>query len=134
MSHITWTDDLSVGIREIDTQHRRIVDYINHLHALHDHPDRAVVGEVIEDLLDYTFTHFAFEETVMEDGGYSLIEPHRKIHEKFSERIKGFKTRYAAGENVADELCDMLAAWLFDHIREDDKSYASVLNKNPARN
>ena len=127
MAHVSWSDDLSVGIEVIDTQHRRIVDYINQLHDVQDKLDRAAVGEVIENLIDYTYTHFAFEETMLEDAGYPLLASHQKIHQRFVETISQFKQRFAAGENVATELCDMLAAWLFDHIRAEDKAYADVV-------
>lgn len=127
MAHISWTDDLSVGIDVIDTQHRRIVDYINQLHDIRGNPDRNVVGDVIENLVDYTYTHFAFEETMLEDARYPLVEAHKKVHEKFIQRVDEFKSRFAQGENVAEALCDMLAAWLFDHIRQDDKAYASAV-------
>ena len=127
MGQVSWSDDLSVGIDVIDTQHRRIVDYINQLHDIQDNPDRGVVGEVIENLIDYTYTHFAFEETMLEDAAYPLLDVHQKIHAQFIERIGQFKARYAAGENVAQNLCDMLAAWLFDHIREEDQAYAATV-------
>ena len=31
MAHIIWSNDLSVGIEIIDSQHKRIVDYLNEL-------------------------------------------------------------------------------------------------------
>ena len=34
MAYLDWKDELNTGIRVIDGQHRRIVDYINQLHDI----------------------------------------------------------------------------------------------------
>ncbi len=104
MAHLVWQDDLNTGIQVIDNQHKRIVEMINHLHDAQQGKEHAAIAEVIEELVDYTPSHFAFEETLMEDAGYQFSRAHKKIHELFIRRVSEYRVRFQAGEDVGDEL------------------------------
>src|SRR5512135_2425246 len=101
---ITWNPKLDTGIEVIDDQHRRIVAYVNQLEAAHKAGDKPAVGKVIEELVDYTQSHFGFEEAMMEEAGYKFLKPHQKVHELFVKRVTAFTVRAAKGEDIADEL------------------------------
>ncbi|AXA85133.1 bacteriohemerythrin [Lysobacter oculi] len=124
MSLLIWQSDLDTGIDVIDEQHHRIVHLINQLHHANESGSRAEVGEVLEELVDYTLSHFAFEEELMEEAGYALGPAHKRVHEMFTRRVGEYKLRFEAGDDVAGELKSMLARWLFNHIRSDDKAYS----------
>ena len=130
MSFLIWQDDLNTGIEVIDSQHRRIVEMINHLHTMHSGTQRMVVGEVIDELVDYTLSHFAFEEALMEDAGYTFCHAHKRVHEVFTKRVAEYRMRFSAGEDVTDELKTMLSRWLFNHIRSDDRAYADSVKQH----
>ena len=123
MALLVWLPELDTGIDEIDRQHRRIVDYINQLHEVRSTHDREVLGNVIGDMIDYTMSHFVFEEALMESAGYLFSGPHKKVHELFCRRVSEMKSRFDAGEDVTDELHGMLSRWLFNHIRNEDHGY-----------
>jgi len=132
MARMEWHDDLNTGIDVIDRQHRRIVDYINQLEEVHiRHPFRPdpEAGRVINELVDYTLSHFGFEESLMEDSGYEFTRAHQKVHELFTKRVAEFQARFKAGENVTDELHNLLVSWLGNHIRNDDASYALSIKR-----
>ena len=124
MSLLVWQPELDTGIEVIDQQHHRIVDLINQLHHADETGSREEVGVVLEELVDYTLSHFAFEEELMEESGYSFGPAHKRVHDVFTRRVSDYKMRFAAGEDVTSELKGMLARWLFNHIRSDDKAYA----------
>lgn len=126
MGLLAWTPELDTGIDEIDRQHRRLVDYINQLYALLDTDDRPRLGRVIDEMLDYTLSHFAFEETMLESAGYVFLGPHRKVHEIFTRRVAELHARFIAGENVTAELHGLLSRWLLNHIRNEDRAYVEV--------
>ncbi len=130
MSYLHWSSDLDTGIDVIDKQHRRIVDYLNELNNANSAGDQAVTNHVLGELVDYTLTHFAFEEELQEKAGYAFIKAHKRVHEIFTKRIAEFQKRAAAGENVAPELLSMLRIWLVNHIKGDDADYASCVKKN----
>lgn len=129
MTHLVWTADLDTGIGEIDRQHRRLVAYINTLYELRASPDRQALSRVIADTVEYTESHFAFEENLLEQAGYEFSGPHKKVHELFVRRIVSVQQRFEAGEDVADELHQVLSRWLFSHIRSEDHAYMETVKK-----
>lgn len=127
VTRLVWTDDLSTGIDVIDGQHRRIVDYINQIHEARLRRDSHLVEEVIDAAVDYTLSHFGFEEALMEEVGYPFARAHTKVHQLFTRRVADLQLRFRAGEDVAEELHSLLAKWLFTHIRNDDADYVSAV-------
>jgi hemerythrin len=126
MARLEWQDDLDTGIDIIDQQHRRILEYINALDDLGpQHPFRPSpgAGQIINELVDYTMSHFGFEETLMEGAGYEFLNPHKKVHQLFTQRVGELQNRFKSGENVTAELHGLLHGWLFNHIRRDDANY-----------
>jgi hemerythrin len=123
MAYLKWTKELDTGISVIDGQHRQIVDYINQLDDARHSQNRTVIGKVIDDTIDYTISHFGFEETLIEDANYEFVRPHKKVHELFVKRVSEYKQRFDSGEDVADELHGLLYRWLFNHILNDDAAY-----------
>ena len=126
---IVWDQRLDTGIEVIDAQHRRIVEYINDLEVAKLQHDKRLVTDVIEQLIDYTQSHFGFEESMLEEAGYKFLKPHRKVHELFIKRVTEFTMRAAKGEEIADELHSMLTKWLLNHIANEDRDYAVVVKE-----
>ena len=132
MAILNWTSDLDTGIAEIDNQHRRIVDYINRLNELRHTHDRAGLSDVIAEMVDYTMSHFAFEESLMENAGYLFSGPHKKVHDLFVRKVAEMQSRFEGGEDVTEELHGMLSRWLFNHIRNEDHGYVDSAKALPA--
>lgn len=130
MAHIQWTDDLNTGIDVIDSQHLRIVQYINDLDDIHKSHDRDEVERVLDELVDYTLSHFAFEESLLEDSKYPFINGHKMVHKLFVKRIGSFQQRFKMGEDITEELLKTLKSWLINHIKSDDNDYVSFVNAN----
>ncbi len=130
MSFMTWDASLEIGIDVIDSQHRRIVDYINLLQEAIGSGDRDKVGEIINELIDYTVTHFAFEETLMEQKGYEYVSAHKKVHEAFTSKVSQYQQQFQRGEDIAKHLLSDLRVWLTNHIKRDDRDYANVVQQN----
>lgn len=124
---ITWTEDLDTRIDVIDKQHRRIVDYINDLEVAHASGNKESVRRVLDDLIDYTMSHFAFEESLQEEAGYKYAKPHKKVHDLFVRRVNDYVERFKLGEDVTDSLHQMLTSWLINHIKRDDADYVGAV-------
>ena len=84
---------------------------------------------MLNELVDYTLTHFAFEEELQERAGYPFLKAHKRVHDIFTKRVAEFQKRADAGENVAPELLSMLKIWLVNHIKGDDADYAESVKK-----
>ena len=124
---IKWTDDLNTGIEVIDKQHMRIVDYINDLENAHQKQDKEAVRQVLDDLVDYTLSHFAFEESLQEEAGYKYCKPHKKVHELFVRRVNEYMERFKLGDDVSAEIHKLLSSWLINHIKRDDADYVAAV-------
>lgn len=124
MAYWVWESAFSVGIEVIDNQHKRIIEYINELNTASTYRDKQKVYTILLNLIDYTVSHFAFEEHLMEEANYPLVEPHKEIHKAFIGRIDFFKQRYEAGEDVTKQLMAELQIWLINHIQHDDNNYS----------
>jgi len=122
---IVWTSDFNTEIDIIDNQHKRIVDYINQLEGAIRQRNRVAVGQVLDELVDYTLSHFAFEESLQEEAGYKLATPHKAVHEIFVRRVAKYQEKHNNGEDVAEQLHSMLGTWLVHHIKRDDMAYVS---------
>ncbi len=125
MAYMQWVPELETGIDIIDEQHRRIVDYINELDQARQTGNANDVKHVLEKLVDYTITHFQFEEELQERAGYPFVKAHRRVHAIFTKRVGTFQARARTGEDVVPELMSMLKVWLSSHIKGDDRDYVA---------
>ena len=127
---IRWTDDLNTGIDVIDKQHVRIVDYINDLEIAHQKQDKKTVGRVLDDVVDYTLSHFTFEESLQEEAGYKYCGPHKKVHQLFIRRVNEYVERFKSGDDVTADIYKLLGSWLINHIKRDDADYVAAVKTN----
>lgn len=122
---VEWSDELSVGIEEIDAQHRVLVDLINEMHeAIHQRQGSKVVQDVLDKLVDYTRIHFAVEESLMRILNYPGYEEHKEQHEELMQHVYDLQEKVATGKtSIGFELMHFLKIWLTKHIMETDKEY-----------
>lgn len=125
MGFMPCTEELRIGIDQIDEQHRWLVDQTNALHEAltRSEPDRAVVGEILVGLLDYTMNHFIVEEELFQRYGYEGAPAHKAEHNKFTADVNSLLRRHEAGEAVDAEALTLLRDWLTHHILKVDKAY-----------
>jgi hemerythrin len=129
MAYLHWSSDLETGIEDIDNQHKRIVDYLNELNSANETGNRNATKDVLNKLIDYTQTHFTFEESLLERANYPFLRAHKRVHDIFAQRIADFLKRADAGEDITPELLSMLKIWLVNHIKGDDADYADSVRK-----
>lgn len=124
---VEWTDTLSVGIEEIDEQHKFLVDLVNKMHeAIHQRHGSDVVNSILKDLADYTRIHFAVEESLMRILNYPDYEQHKEIHEELLASVADLQEKVASGKkSIGFELMHFLKTWLTKHIMEEDMQYSS---------
>jgi len=127
MSLFEWTDDYSLGIREIDDQHRKLLDIINELHgAIRAGLGREALSGVLDDMVRYAYSHFSTEEHYMERYEYPGQEAHVKEHQTFLEETEAIQDRLSGREQVLSlEVLVFLKDWLTRHILVIDRQYVS---------
>ena len=132
MAIMKWTDNLSVHVQEIDTQHQKLIALINDLHdAMLARKGKEVLGDILDQLAAYTVYHFNTEEKYMQDFSYSGYLLHKKEHDSFVGKIDALITDYNAGKvGLSIDLMAFLRDWVQNHIQGTDKKYSETFNKN----
>jgi hemerythrin len=129
MPFMEWTQELETGIKEIDSQHRQFVNLINELDDAIQTSNADGIKHVIEGVLNYTITHFEFEEELMQKAGFSSLKSHQQSHEFFMRKVAVLRGKFNAGENVSLLLLSMLKGWLVNHIKGEDRDYIDSVKK-----
>jgi len=128
-SFITWKDEYSVGLDSIDQQHKKLINLINQLTTAVDYSTgEEFEREALAELVDYTKTHFTFEEGLMEDNGYPDFEAHKAQHRLMMAEVEAVLAEYEQDHDAAmRHACNYLQEWLINHINGTDKQYSSFL-------
>lgn len=131
MSLLAWNDMFSVGVLEIDNQHRQLIELTNRLNAaMTAELDHRVLSGILSDLLAYTQTHFAYEERLMDQHRYADREQHLLEHRKLVQIVVDFQDRFALGEvDLTGDLMLLLRDWLSRHIMNSDRALGKALNQ-----
>ncbi|HTX92148.1 MAG TPA: bacteriohemerythrin [Anaerolineales bacterium] len=129
MEKILWDQSLSVGIEEIDQQHKQLVKMLNQLIEL---DGVTVASETISDTLtrmtEYADYHFTSEEQYMEQIQYPEFESHKKQHIEFMRKTAELSMgTMEYKESIPADLLTYLKDWLINHIMESDMKIKSYL-------
>ena len=131
MKDIVWGRILSVGIDEIDEDHRKLVNIFNILnHAVVEGGSSDYLAAVLEELVNCTVWHFSHEERLMLKYGYEDMEEHKAIHRELVNSVRELQQRILqADTTIADEDIELLEHWLTEHILTDDMRLGSYLSQ-----
>ncbi|MEW6536203.1 MAG: bacteriohemerythrin [Candidatus Auribacterota bacterium] len=130
MALITWSDELSVKIKEIDNQHKKLIDLINSLNdAMKVGKGKEVMDKILKELTSYTVTHFSNEEKYFDKYGYPDTKAHKETHTAFVNKMTEFKDKFEQGKlSLSIEVMNFLSDWLKKHIMGTDQKYSSFFN------
>lgn len=154
---IKWEDKYSVGIEQIDDQHRVLINIINNLQNIYDNRGLANFNKEILKALDalkmYTLVHFKCEEILMEMFDYQGCIEHKESHDGFIKLINGYHSHLMVSMNQRDNIEEIesnfaeidkideeiyakiekiihfLKTWLLNHIMKGDKEYSQFFLK-----
>jgi hemerythrin len=130
--YVEWEDKYSVGVKQIDEQHKKLLDFTNELYdacgAGRDEADK-LFKQTIKKSVDYVKVHFKDEEELMLANNYSEYPSHKKKHEEFIMQILEDVKNYETGRKfVPNNFVRFLRDWLLEHIAITDKKLQKYLN------
>jgi hemerythrin len=125
MSMFTWKDNFNIGVAEIDAQHRRLYSLADELYAaMFTGKGKDVMEPVLRNLVDYTKTHFAAEERLMQKCVYPDYQAHKMQHIEMTNKVLQLQRDFQAGKNmITIEVMEFLSNWLRHHIAGSDRKY-----------
>lgn len=129
--YLVWKDEYSVGIEAMDNDHKKLLNLINQLQtAVHYYTGQEFEQQALDDLVDYTKTHFKREEQLMEENNYPDLEAHKLQHKKFIDKVNTLIEDYQKDSDVTIiDALNFLKNWLIKHINGTDKEYGKALNE-----
>lgn len=130
MPLMEWTEKLSVGVPRFDAEHRRLVDMVNDLFdAVQSGRGREALGNILDDLIIYTETHFTNEEAALRDCGFPDLEAHLEEHHLLTDQVRDIRRKYLSGPSatLSMEVMNFLKNWLIKHIQGSDRRYTSFM-------
>ncbi len=130
MALIEWTPALSVGVAELDGQHKKLIDIINRFNdAMKTGKGSAALSGALKEVADYTIYHFGYEEKKLVEIGYAGLLKQKTEHKLFVDKLKNLQKDLDAKKVMLSiEFMDFLKKWLTLHIAVNDKEYMPAFN------
>ena len=134
---LVWNDEMSTGDKEIDAQHKYLIDFFNDLgksitkeYTLDD------IGKVLKVMKFYAAWHFGKEEICMEQYQCPAAEKNLKAHTVFLQKFREYQKEYEEADgsrNLALKIHEELTDWIVNHIMVVDKQlYPCIHNGRKA--
>ncbi len=137
MAFMEWKPEMSVGVPEIDDDHRVLIAVINELAEIQGREDR--VSELrgcFSHLKSYAEFHFSREEAMMRTAGFPALDGHQAEHRAFEAKMAELQETLegddgkAAVSAVNEKLLSYLKNWLQHHILVIDQAYAPSVQES----
>jgi len=88
MSFMDWQTDYQVGVAEIDSQHKRLMEMVNSLHeAMKSGSGKTLIPKILNEMVEYTASHFSTEERLMQEIRYPEYPLHKRQHEELTLQV-----------------------------------------------
>ena len=128
---LKWKDEFSLGIPEVDFEHRELIELINQSILKINEADSTedslyFLGEIHARIS----SHFALEEKIMRDLGYSDFSEHKDDHDRLLDEIRDLMDEYENDlPTDTNSFIDRLSHWFGDHFKTRDAQLHKFLNK-----
>jgi hemerythrin-like metal-binding protein len=131
MAYLDWKEELSVGVSEMDEQHKKWIAITNELHdAMRAGKTNAVMSEILKKMSDYIAFHFSAEEILLKSKNYPDFHGHKRIHDQYAAKAREMVEQFMSGKVLMSlQVMDSLRDWLTSHIMVQDKKYGTFITK-----
>ncbi len=127
---LDWTPALSVGIEEIDDQHRELFRRAERLLEGLRRGEPEEIGGLLDFLHAYVVEHFGAEEAAMREARYPGYQRHKAEHDRFIEDLLAVAADHddeGGDTEVAVRIDTWLGRWLREHVRGTDQELGRFL-------
>ncbi len=125
-----WHDDYSVGVEEIDAQHKRFLQLIKATYDLEDKSiERSEVLNLLNELVLYALFHFNSEEMLMKTYLYPKYLEQKNQHVHLITTLQKKIDELKAHQGDLIVLLHFLMRWFVDHDSCFDQEFGAHVNK-----
>lgn len=122
-----------VGVQQVDLEHQKLFELAGKIHdnlSLDVIVPMREIRPAINELIRYTESHFANEESLMESCGYPNLGDHRALHAGLISRIREFEAQIAKADQLTPvDVYEFLCGWLGDHILTSDRMFGEFVSR-----
>lgn len=132
MAHVQWKDRYNIGFRDIDAQHKVLLDLLNDLMDLvRARRDATTVAGIFQRLCEYVRVHFTTEESYLREFGYPRLAEHQALHAGFTAKLIELDRTYDPTDpRLLSETLVFLKDWYLEHITRADQDYVPFLPRD----
>ena len=125
-----WKDEYSVGVAEIDDQHKGIADLFSLIDAaIESRESWTDLFFKLERLREQARLHFALEESLMRMHGYSKQAEHVSLHKHFLDKLDQLQMT-TLSRQVTMSTISYLSTWYVDHMQTEDRDFIRYIIDN----
>lgn len=130
MSSTEMDEKTITGVEEIDREHALELQIVRSIQAALTEGDNSHVGDLLQQLEDFTNAHFLGEQLLMRFHAYPGYEAHQEEHDNLMADLKELSERLLTQE-TADSVreAENLERWLITHIQSEDQALAEYLKQ-----
>ena len=132
---LEWTPALSVGVEEIDDQHRELFRRAARLLDGIRKGEPEELGGLVDFLHEYAVLHFGAEEAFMRETGFKGYARHKAEHDRFVSdpvALAREHERTGTGAFMSLRVNHWLTQWLGDHVSGTDAELGKFLARRTA--
>jgi hemerythrin len=135
MALMTWSNKYSVGVDELDNQHKAFMKALNDLQAAAMRGQANVVADpLIRQIVSIAHEHFKAEEKYMESIRFPGLAAHRAKHEELTVKFREMVSRHQKGDTtVYNQLLYFTRDWQTRHMQTEDQAYAAWIGLHPVQ-
>lgn len=126
-----WKDEYSVGVAEIDNQHKGFIDLFSTIdNAIGNRERWSEVFFKLEQLREHARFHFAVEESLMRMHSYPNLAEHIEQHKHFLAKLDQLQMTTLSRQVTMDTI-QYLRSWYAEHMKVADHDYVRYITGNP---
>ena len=115
---VELTPSFELDYRQIDDDHRRLVDLVNRIIEAMNADDFDACARLVPDFVGTARTHFRHEEALLKKLGYPEAEDHHDHHRQLDEKLEAIQR---LSQTIADSkvACESLRKELTFFVMDD---------------
>lgn len=126
---LNWKETWSSGNREIDTQHKKLFEYLKEIIQKEVNSSSGIsISNMLENFNGELFAHFLYEENILKVISYPELQEHIEKHNLISQKVDKIfdlvNNRFVIDTVI---IAQLLSECVIDHLEFEDKKYFSFM-------
>jgi hemerythrin-like metal-binding protein len=130
---LIWTKEYSVGVKELDDQHKELISIVNEMYEAVESAEVNinVIGDILKKIAAFADYHFATEEKYFDEFNYAFKEEHKAEHRKLKDEIARLSEMHRLQDiSVFVQLISFLNGWIEEHLMHQDMKYVRCFREH----